>query len=326
MNHFKFKPLKQDDLTLLYQWFQEPTINHWYAKEINWSQDEIKKKYEPRLLGHEPVPSFIVSQDNTPLGFIQYYALTDCLPDGIDDYNHPIFKQYQPKDLAGIDLFIASSTVRGKGLGALLINQFIVRFLTQFKAIIVDPNINNINAINCFKKAGFTETNYRQDSNHLVMIKPLGHLAPLIKSNLNNLKNDINYLLGFYKETPRINYGPCGIFAKLFFDAWNRRFKDKVHIVFVMMKDKEECWHIAIRLPTGELYDGGVGIHSDEIYGKDYTIEDMYLYNHEYLEKWSYGLDRTYPRFCPNFEKDVVNELIQKYLDNIVEGLNKKLV
>lgn len=33
---------------------------------------------------------------------------------------------------------------------------------------------------------------------------------------LNDLKNDINQLLGFHEETPRINYGPCGAFAKLF--------------------------------------------------------------------------------------------------------------
>lgn len=132
---------------------------------------------------------------------------------------------------------------------------------------------------------------------------------------LTNLKNDINHLLGFYEDTPRINYGPCGVFAKLFFDAWNSRFENKVHIVFVMMRAKEECWHIAIRLPTGELYDGGEGIHDDESYGDEYIIEDMLSYDHERLEKWSYGLDRDYPRFCPNFNKEAIYKLIQYHLD-----------
>lgn len=119
------------------------SIKHWYARDKNWSFDEIKKKYEPRILGEEQVPSFIVYQDNTLLGFIQYYLLANSLPDGIEDYNHPLFKQCQTNELVGIDLFIAPDTARGKGVGVLLINQFISKFLTQFKAVIVDPNVNN---------------------------------------------------------------------------------------------------------------------------------------------------------------------------------------
>ena len=134
---------------------------------------------------------------------------------------------------------------------------------------------------------------------------------------LNDLKNDINQLLGFHEEIPRINYGPCGAFAKLFFDAWNGRFQDKVHIVFVMMTSHEECWHIALRMPSGELYDGGIGLHCEEVYGEGYLFEDMIEYDHERLEKWSYGLERDYPRFCPDFNKEVVNSLIIHHLDRL---------
>ncbi|HAU0776184.1 TPA: AAA family ATPase, partial [Legionella pneumophila] len=134
---------------------------------------------------------------------------------------------------------------------------------------------------------------------------------------LADLKNEINQWLGVHENTPRINYGPCGVFAKLFFDAWNKRFTDKVHIVFILMKSHEECWHIALRLPTGELYDGGIGIHQDSDYGENYYIEEMIEYDHALLEKWSYGLDRVYPRYCPNFDKDKLQFLIQSHLDRI---------
>lgn len=134
---------------------------------------------------------------------------------------------------------------------------------------------------------------------------------------LADLKNGINQWLGVHENTPRINYGPCGVFAKLFFDAWNKRFTDKVHIVFILMKSHEECWHIALRLPTGELYDGGIGIHQDSDYGENYYIEEMIEYDHALLEKWSYGLDRVYPRYCPNFDKDKLQFLIQSHLDRI---------
>ena len=60
------------------------------------------------------------------------------------------------------------------------------------------------------------------------------------------------------------------------------------------MKSHEECWHVAVRLPTGELYDGGVGLHLDKSYNSDkYFIEDMSVYDHDRLEKWSYGLDEN---------------------------------
>ena len=142
-------------------------------------------------------------------------------------------------------------------------------------------------------------------------------MNPVITTILDGLKNDINQLLGFHEDTPRINYGPCGVFAQLFFESWNRRFKDKAHICFVMTRDREECWHIVIRLPAGELYDGGIGAHADSIYTEDYLIDEMFTYDHDLLEKWSYGLERTYPRFCPNFDKNRVREIIDQHLDRL---------
>ncbi|AMQ28330.1 TPA: GNAT family N-acetyltransferase [Legionella pneumophila] len=173
MSYFKFKSLSMEDLNQLYQWFQEPTINYWYARNKNWSLNEIKEKYEPRILGKEHVPSFIVHVDNSPFGFIQYYLLTESLPDGIDGYDSPLFQQYNAKDLVGIDLFIAEEKARCKGLGVELIGQFIDKFLNCFKAIVVDPNINNQQAIRCYEKAGFNQTVFSENPKHIIMIKSL---------------------------------------------------------------------------------------------------------------------------------------------------------
>lgn len=139
------------------------------------------------------------------------------------------------------------------------------------------------------------------------------------KTILNALKDSINQLLGFQDDTPRINYGPCGVFAQLFFEAWNMRLSAKVHICFVMTLSREECYHIVIRLPDGQLYDGGIGLHSDEAYSPDYVIDDMLVYNHKTLDKWAYGLERTYPRFCPNFDKSKIDGLINHHLELLVK-------
>lgn len=137
---------------------------------------------------------------------------------------------------------------------------------------------------------------------------------------LNRIKVEINEEYGFEGDIPRINYGPCGVFAYLFNKEWNARFKEKVHICFIMTKDYDECDHVCISLPTGELYDGGIGVHARECY-KDFIIEDMKVYNHELLEKWSYGLDRTYPRFCPKFNKGFVEKVIKENLDFLQKSL-----
>ena len=81
----EFKPLHKDDLQLLYRWFQEPTINQYYARGQTWSLKDIGVKYLPRLAGHDNVPSFIIYSDNKPIGFIQYYCLSEHYPEGINN-------------------------------------------------------------------------------------------------------------------------------------------------------------------------------------------------------------------------------------------------
>ncbi len=139
-----------------------------------------------------------------------------------------------------------------------------------------------------------------------------------IKEALDNIKNEINQEYGFHDTIPRINYGPCGVFAKVFFDEWNRNFpKDKCHICFIMTLDRNECDHVVIRLATGELYDGGIGIHNDSEYLEKFVIDEMREYDEGLLEKWSYGLNRTYPRYCPNFNRATIEKIIKTNLESL---------
>jgi hypothetical protein len=144
---------------------------------------------------------------------------------------------------------------------------------------------------------------------------------------LNSLSAEINKLYGFVEVAgdnfgePAINSGPCGPFAYAFYTLWNQRFPEKVNIVFIMVKSSDECWHVLIRLPTGRLFDGGHGVHSDEKWDK-FDIEDMIPYNYELLEKRSYGLNRVYPRYCPTFSIHTIEKMIKKYLNLIEENIS----
>lgn len=138
---------------------------------------------------------------------------------------------------------------------------------------------------------------------------------------LNELSSEINKIYGYVKlegsnlGEPAINSGPCGPFANIFFKLWNEKFTEKVTIAFIMMKSSDECWHTLIRLPNGLFFDGGCGVHNEDKYKGKFDIEEMVEYDLELLEKRSYGLDRKYPRYCPDFSIDKITNLIQKYLN-----------
>lgn len=144
-------------------------------------------------------------------------------------------------------------------------------------------------------------------------------LAKKTKEVLQKITDEINKEYGFENNIPRINYGPCGVFAQFFFKKWNELFKKKVHICFILTKSKDECDHVLIKLPSGELYDGGIGIHTEDQYLSNFFIEEMIEYNAALLEKWSYGLERTYPRFCPHFDRKFVERVVNDNLNNLVK-------
>lgn len=140
---------------------------------------------------------------------------------------------------------------------------------------------------------------------------------------LDAMKEQVNAEYGISHGIPAINHGPCGVFAQIFFQSWNQRFEHKVHIVFVMTRSGDECDHVLIRLSTGELYDGGIGVHTDHHYLPSFRIEEMLHYDEALLDRRSYGLNRTYPRYCPNFDRRVVESIVQSTLDSLLRDLSE---
>jgi aminoglycoside 6'-N-acetyltransferase len=65
MKSIHFKSLTENDLPLLYAWFQKQHVKQWYARGENYTIDMIREKYLPRILHPESIPNFIVYADNT---------------------------------------------------------------------------------------------------------------------------------------------------------------------------------------------------------------------------------------------------------------------
>ena len=168
------------------------------------------------------------------------------------------------------------------------------------------------------QKETVTETVTKSDSIEIYQ------LTEEQKEILTNLSNDINEEYGFIDGDSRINRGPCGRFANNFYNEWNKKYKYKIIISFVMALDGEECHHVMVKLPNGDYYDGGNGIMTqseidEELDGIGY-MDDMVDYSFERLDAMSYSLKRTYPA-CPNYSDATTLNIINKHLGLIPAGL-----
>ncbi len=134
---------------------------------------------------------------------------------------------------------------------------------------------------------------------------------------LNSLRDEVNLTYGYANGWPRVDRGPCGRFAKLFYEHWNERFEHKVRIAFIMKTDGN-CDHVLIKLPDGSYYDGGNGVISGATLLREFQqgdrIEEMEAFDLALLDKRSYSLKRSY-ELCPNYSDEVTAKIIGKYLE-----------
>jgi hypothetical protein len=138
---------------------------------------------------------------------------------------------------------------------------------------------------------------------------------------LNLLKDDLNAHYGFRDGVPRINLGPCGRFARDFFERWNARFPVPATIAFVMSKSGAECHHVVVKFSDGTYYDGGNGLMTEtyllSLFPGSHT-EEMKSFDLELLDKRSYGLGRQYP-VCPNYSDKLTQQAIDTRLDQLLK-------
>lgn len=161
--------MSEGDFKLLHQWFQIPHILKWYAKNEKYTFEMIREKYLPRI-SDASVLVFIIYDDDKPVGYIQFYHVTDHLPEGVSDYSHPLFNDFKPNEIVGIDMFIADEDYLHRGFSSEALKIFISMYINnKFKAILVDPLKQNTSAISFFERNGFRHI-MSQDNNHDLMV------------------------------------------------------------------------------------------------------------------------------------------------------------
>lgn len=170
-----FRNLEETDLNLLVHWMKLPHVAQWWGPESLMTDIDLKQKYLD-YLNLKTVHPFIITLGHQPIGYIQFYGATKADNNGWQE----------PEGSYGVDLFIGETDLLGKGYGTLIVKNFIDFLFTEHHAtmIIIDPDPENIRAIRCYEKVGFTPIGLREtiEGIHLLMELTRGEWERLQKA------------------------------------------------------------------------------------------------------------------------------------------------
>ena len=149
INNVTFKLLEYSDIPIMHRWFNMPHVQTFYSLKT-WAEHEIFDKLKPYITGKKPVTGLIIFMDNKPIGYLQYYKVKDY------PWPNQTLSDEVIENAAGMDLFIGEPEMIGHGMGQTIISQCLQTIIwPRFKYCIVDPDIQNHNAIKCYQKLKF---------------------------------------------------------------------------------------------------------------------------------------------------------------------------
>ena len=140
MASYQFRPMSAGDLPLVREWLALPHVAEW------WGNPDEQFGLVSGDMTEPAMDQYIVDIDNTPLGYLQCYRLTD--------WNTGFGPQ--PKGTRGIDQMIGVPDMIGRGHGSAFIRVFIEDLLVAgTPRVVTDPDPDNARAIKAYEKAGF---------------------------------------------------------------------------------------------------------------------------------------------------------------------------
>ena len=132
----EFRPLQEDDLSLIRAWLGRAHVREWWRDPIE----------EAIATEEEPTEQFLIVVDDAPVGMIQTYLASDY-----PEWNEIV---KVGEGVAGIDLFIGEPEHVGRGLGSQILVQF-VRDVVTARAVVATIEEQNRRSWRAFEKAGF---------------------------------------------------------------------------------------------------------------------------------------------------------------------------
>lgn len=132
-NELTLRPVKDNDILQIETWLAKPHILKWYHEPQEWLLEINERNGSFSFLNH-----FVVSKDDKPIGFGQYY---DCF-----DAQEEWYSIIQPNEAFSIDYFIGEEDCLRKGFGTEIVRLLTERILEQNPnaEILVQPENENI--------------------------------------------------------------------------------------------------------------------------------------------------------------------------------------
>ncbi len=172
-----FQPLAISHFPLLLQWLETPHVKAWWDQDVNWTPKLIEQKFGSYVhqikhsklknkLTEKPTYAYIISFDEIPIGYIQYYNKYD--------FSHE--QEYEMIELSencgAIDWYIGEPNFIGKGIGSKALSMFLDNYIfPKSDHVFVDSESKNTGAIKAYEKVGFKEIKRVNNGTIICMIK-----------------------------------------------------------------------------------------------------------------------------------------------------------
>lgn len=169
-----FEPLKEQHFKLLKKWLNTQHVARWWNENERWTLAAVRKKYDSYIKGYKvqdaskkPLSAFIVKCGLWPIGYIQFYNAYD--------FPRTPALEHLPVNLAALDFYIGEPSYLKRGLSTPVLKQFLETWVwPRFDACLVDPDNDNILAIQAYRRAGFEIIPQQTPSAVTWMIKKSG--------------------------------------------------------------------------------------------------------------------------------------------------------
>lgn len=144
-----FVPLSAEYFNILCGWFNTQHVQEFYSLR-SWTLEEVTQKFTPRIYGKEAIYGFIIFLKNRPIGYVQYYAISEY------PWPNQNFLAEVIQKGAGVDLFIGERDLLRKGVMSCALTRFLNLYIwPKYKYCVVDPDVKNKISELFFKKLGF---------------------------------------------------------------------------------------------------------------------------------------------------------------------------
>jgi aminoglycoside 6'-N-acetyltransferase len=140
------RPMTTEDFGLVVRWLASPHVAKWYVTgSIEAEIEDVRRS----VAGEQRTNVLVVEEDGRPIGWCQWYLLSDY-----PEYEADV--DGQPGDV-GIDYAIGDPTRIGHGLGTQLIDLLVgqIRQIHPGAGIVADPDATNMASRRILEKNGF---------------------------------------------------------------------------------------------------------------------------------------------------------------------------